>query len=247
MAQAPVGIESKRRSAWRRARRAPEMAISTLAFLLVVLLLAHRHVVPPLNESSLHALAEDAAMMAAMMLPLAGPSARSVAQRSLRSRWAQSVGEHVVGFSAVWFGYGIAAAVSVRLLSNVIDRLLLLSLLLILAAAWQVSADRRRRIERCGHLRTTPPTGWRADVGSTVVGGRQAVDCVTTCWASMLAMVATTNPIVMGTVLAANLSEWAPGPNAMGSARRRRPAAVYLILAAGALLLLVARPALSDT
>ncbi len=246
MPPAVVGTRTKRRLARRRLRQEPEIAISTLAFVLVAFLLVHGHVGASLQESWLHGPAEDAAMMAAMMLPLAGASARSVAQRSLRSRWARSVGEHVLGFGAVWFAYGIAAAVAVRLVSRVIDALLLLALVLTVAAAWQVSAPRRRRVERCGRLRTTPPTGWRAEVGSTVVGTQQALGCVTTCWASMLAMVAAPNPIVMGTVLAANFSEWAPGPDAIGAARRRRPAAVYLTLAVGALLLLAARPALSE-
>lgn len=245
----PAVLVVRRRSqrARCRVRRKPDRAISTLAFILVAFMLLHGHLgASPLDESWLHGSAENAAMMAAMMLPLAGPSARSVAQRSLRSRWVRSVGEHVLGFGAVWFAYGLAAAVWVRLLSAVIDGLLLLALLLTVAAAWQVCTPRRRSVERCGRLRTTRPTGWRADVGNTAVGGEQAVDCVATCWASMLAMVAAPNPIVMGTVLAANFSEWAPGPDANGVARRHRPAAVYLILAVGALLLLAARLALSD-
>lgn len=180
-------------------------------------------------------------MVAAMMMPLAGPSASLVAQRSLRSRWVRSVGEHVAGFSAVWFAYGLAAVVAVRILSRVIDPVVVLALLLAAAAAWQVCERRRRRVEPCGRLRTAPPTGWRADVGTTLAGGRQAAGCVTTCWASMLAMVAAPHPLAMGTVLAASLSEWSPGPNPIGAARRRRPAIVYLMLAVGALLVVVAR------
>ena len=221
-------------------RRAPEVAISVFALVLAVPLFMHAHG-GDAKESGPHALAEEAAMMAVMMMPLAGLSAGLVAQRSLRTRWVRSVGEHVLGFTAVWFGYGIVAALVVRLLNGVINRLIVLALLLLAAAAWQLSSVRRRRVERCGRLRTAPPIGWRADVGTTLAGSRQAVTCVSTCWASMLAMVAAPHAAIMGTVLAVSLSEWAPGPDPSGAGRRRRPAAVYLILAVGALLLMVVR------
>jgi predicted metal-binding membrane protein len=223
-----------------RAKRAPETAISILALVLVVAMVVHTHI-GDFRGSTAHGVADEAAMMAAMMMPLAGPSASLVAQRSLRTRRVRSVGEHVAGFTALWFVYGIAAAMALRLLTLVIDPLMALALLLLAAAWWQLSAVRRRRIQRCGLVRTAPPAGWRADVGTTLGGARQAVSCVTTCWASMLAMVAAPHLVLMGTVLAANLSEWAPGPNPTSAARRRRPAAVYLLLAVGTLLLVVAR------
>lgn len=237
-----VAVRSKNRVAWGRVRREPATAIWAVALVLLALMLVHRHGGGSLSGPiSVHAVTEDAAMMAIMMMVLAGPSAKVVAQRSLRSRWVRSVGEHVAGFAAVWFAYGVVAAIGVRLLARAVGPTIVLVLLLAAAATWQLSAVRRRRIARCGRVRTAPPTGWRADVGTLTAGTRQAVGCVTTCWASMLAMIAAPHPVVMGTVFAASVSEWRRGPNPLGSARRRRPAAVYLALAVGTLLLTVAR------
>lgn len=240
--RAVVPVQERRRVVVSRARRSPEVAIYVLTVVLVVAMLVHRHHGPGGPDYNLvHRVTEEAAMMAVMMMPLAGSSARLVAQRSLRSRWMRSVCEHVAGFASVWFAYGLVAALAVQLLRDSLGSTVVLVELLTGAAVWQLSSVRRRRAERCARLRTAAPSGWRADVGSALAGGGQAGRCVTTCWASMLAMVAAPHPLVMGTVAAANLSEWARGPDPAGPARRRRPAAIYLALALGTLLVTAAR------
>jgi hypothetical protein len=220
--------------------RSPTAAIWVVAGTLVGALLLHDHGRSDAALSA-HAMSEGAAMVAAMMMVLAAPSAEVVAQASLRVRWKRSVAGHLAGFTMVWFAYGILAVVIVTLLRRVIDPWVVIAVLATVAAVWQLSGTRGRYVDRCSRVRLAPVTGWRADVGTTVGGMHQAARCVTTCWASMLLMAATRHPVAMAALLVVNLSEWAPGPNPFNHARRRRPAAAYLALA----VVLVTRGALS--
>lgn len=171
------------------------------------------------GAGGLHAATETALLMAAMMLPLAALSVGVVAERSLAARRSRAVAEHAAGFGLVWFGFGLAA-VPVASAAP-------FAALLALAVAWQLSPLRERYAARCGRLRTAPPSGWRAETATVVGGVDQAMRCVRTCWASMLAMAAAPHVGLMAVVLGISLSEWAPGPNPFAGRRARRPAALY--------------------
>jgi predicted metal-binding membrane protein len=222
-----------------RSRWSPNAAVSILAIVLLAALVLHSHSLGASNASSLHAILDSAALLAAMMMPLAGSSADEVAQRSLRDRRLLAVSEHVAGFIAVWFVFGIVATTTIGLLASALRPSIVFGALITVAAAWQLSARRRRYLERCSHLRTAPPMGWRSDVDTALAGMQQAVRCVRTCWASMVAMTAASHVVVMGIMFAAYLSEWAPGPNPFTRTRRYRPVPTYIGLALGALVVSV--------
>lgn len=173
----------------------------------------------------LHGTAEAALMMAAMMLPLAALSVGVVAERSLPARRSRAVAEHAGGFALVWFAFGLAAVPIANALGDMTAWAF--PALLAVAVVWQLSSTRARYAAQCGRLRTAPPTGWRGDAGVVVSGVDQALRCVRTCWASMLAMAAAPHLLLMAVVLGINLLEWAPGRNPFARSRRRRPALLY--------------------
>jgi predicted metal-binding membrane protein len=180
-----------------------------------------------------------AALMAGMMMPLAISTAHVVAERSLRSRRLRAVTEFLAGFASVWFAFGLFAIATVRVVGTLLGSSGAFGILLIVALLWQLSWRRRRYAEACGRVHVGPPTGWRSDAHTMVAGAAQALRCIKTCWASMLAMAAAPNMLLMIIVLGANLAEWAPGRNPFARVRRLRPLPVYASLVAGSLLSLV--------
>lgn len=219
----------------------PETLLAIVAVVLVAVLVVHvHHRHRPAGLWSPHDAIDGAALMSAMMLPLAGPSARVVAERSLRHRRVIGIGEHAAGFSALWFLFGLPAVIAVQVMAHAVAPTIVFGNLVVAAALWQLSAHRRRYVDRCSRVRVAPPSGWRADLRTSLSGTMQAASCVRSCGASMLAMAAAPHPAVMGLVLAANFSEWAPGPNPFDRTRHRRPAIAYLALAVGALFVALA-------
>jgi hypothetical protein len=187
-----------------------------------------------------HAIADHGLLTAAMMLPLAGSSAVLVAERALRSRRRRAIGEHVIGFSAIWLGFGMCAGAMIALLQDFAAPEMVFAGLSGAAAVWQITARRRRAADRCGYVHVGPPSGWRCDVHTIAAGTRHAVPCLRTCGPPMAAMVAAPHPLVMFMMFAAYLWEWTPGANPFPVDRRTRPAPVYAVLALGAVAALAA-------
>lgn len=216
--------------------RLPNLLVLPVAVLLGAALVWHGHKSgTPSSQLSFHGLVDSAALLAVMMIPRTGSSVRLVSERSLPARQVPAVGEYLAGFTAVWFGFGLGATLLVQLALLIFPTTLVFSVLVAAAAIWQISARRRRLIEMPGRLRVAPPTGWRADVYTTLAGTMQGLRCLRTCWASMLAMAAAPNMPLMSIVVIANLSEWVPGKNPFGPRRRFRPALAYIALSAGSI------------
>ena len=210
------------------AREAPLWVV--VAFSVVVL---GRHIDAASDAGALHHAVEHGALMAAMMLPLAAPSAKVVAERSLRSRRGRTIVEHVAGFSAVWFVFGSGAALAVAALGRLLSPHGSFALLLTAALVWQTSHRRRRYVDRCRRVRIGPVAGWRCDLLAFTAGSTHACSCLVTCGAAMAAMAAAPHVLVTTALYAAYLSEWVPGRNPFARDRVRRPVVVYAVLAAG--------------
>ena len=171
---------SVRPPARRHATRSPKVAISIVAAVLVGVLILHGHGgASPSSVLLPHATADGAAMMAAMMMVLAAPSAEVVAQSSLRVRRKRAVAGHVAGFTVVWFRVRWLVAVAVAsLLTWVTDLAVAVAILATTATAWQLSGTRGRYVDRCSRVRTAPP---RAGEQTWV---RPSAECTRPCAAS---------------------------------------------------------------
>ncbi len=217
-----------------RPRDAAGPLVVALGVAAAVVVLLHHHAVAT-NEGMLHHAIDHGVLMAAVMLPVAAPSARLVVVRALRNRWASTLVAHAIGYGAVWLAFGILAALVIDAVGEKLGGLACFGVLAAAATAWQVSFVRRKLTDRRGWLRSGPPTGVSAVTADAAGGAGQAWRCVETCWVPMLAMTAAPNLPLMGVVLAIDVSEWLPGSNPYGRRRRIRPAWGYATLALGAL------------
>jgi predicted metal-binding membrane protein len=151
-------------------------------------------------------------MVLAMMVPVAAPYARRVAFESLWRRRHRAIAWFVLGYLALWLAVGAALVGAVAVVGRTPD-LRLVSLLFLLAAAWQVSRPRRRVLRRCGVLPAGALKGWRADRDCTVNGLRYGVRCTLVCGPAMAAAALSGSLVLMAGVIVLFLSERARGPN----------------------------------
>jgi predicted metal-binding membrane protein len=87
------------------------------------------------------------------------------------------------------------------------------SLVLLVAAAWQVTPVRRRVLRRCRGAGFVNVRGWRADRDCTAVGAADGRRCVFTCGPAMAVMVLSHSLILMAALTLLLLSERSRGPN----------------------------------
>jgi predicted metal-binding membrane protein len=126
-------------------------------------------------------------MALAMMLPAALPATSHVAVNSLRRRRGRAVTEFLVGYLALWLGFGAAVLLGLALLP--VDRaVVLLAAALAVATAWELSPAKLWALNRCHKASPLPPSGWRAGVGATRFGVLHGSACVASCWPLMLVM-----------------------------------------------------------
>ena len=149
-------------------------------------------------------------MVTAMMLPLAAPDARWLAQRSLTRRRSRTVALHLLGFLAVWV---LAGGVIVPAVHAVRAGTSVTAAALVAASVWHVTPIRRRAMRRCGAGRAPAIRGLRADVDCLQAGRRTGQRCLLTCGFAMLAMAATHHLVLMGAVGLLGFSERRPAPN----------------------------------
>jgi predicted metal-binding membrane protein len=144
------------------------------------------------------------AMVVAMMVPTALPVARWHGLNALWQRRGRTVALFLGGYVAVWAAFGAVALP--------VGGLLPLSLVLAVAAVWELVPIKWRALRSCHLPEPLPPSGPRADAGcvrSGVVYGRR---CVASCWPAMLAMAVAGHQAVglmvllAGVVLAEKLS-----------------------------------------
>jgi predicted metal-binding membrane protein len=149
----------------------------------------HEHHGHP-HGSVLAALPGWALMSVAMMVPVALPAVRHVGMNSIRGRRYRAMAVYASVYVAIWVGFGLAAIAAYRLIraSFALDDRATLTLVLGLAAAWQLTRAKRRAVLSCKRTVALPPVGWRADRGCARFAVAQATRCLRSCWALMVVM-----------------------------------------------------------
>ena len=174
-------------------------------------------------------------MVLAMMLPVVAPYARRVAFGSLWRRRHRATAWFVLGYLAIWLAIG-AALIGIASVLGRPPAWPVIPILLLGAAAWQVSQPRRRVLRRCGALPPGALTGWRADRDSAANGFRYGVRCVFVCGPAMAATAMSGSLILMAGVSVLFLSERARGPNPYQ--RAGRPLEAWGLVACAAFVLI---------
>jgi predicted metal-binding membrane protein len=130
------------------------------------------------------------AMAAAMMVPAVLPAVRSIAFASLWRRRQRAVAVFLVSYLAVWLAFGVVALEAVDAVHARVDvgSTALLTASLVVAAAWELTGQKRRALRACHLIAPPPPRGWKADAGCARAGLTHGRRCVVSCWALMLAM-----------------------------------------------------------
>ena len=229
----------------------PEWRITVaVAFAWIALLATHEHrydgrvgltqgAAPGLQPGSgglLAGLAGWALMAVAMMGPVTLPAVRHVGFNSIRRRrqWAMTL--YFAVSMGVWVAFGVLVLVGERVARETLglDRRVLLTLALVVAAGWQLTHIKRRALFRCRRTVPLPPVGLRADAACTRFALQQGWRCVTSCWALMTVMPAVGHSDHAGLVWMAALTALVMGEELTRLGRRLlRASAVALIAAAG--------------
>jgi len=128
-------------------------------------------------------------MTVAMMGPAALAGVRHTAASSLRWRRGRAIVEFALAYLAQWALFG---AVIFGLFSalRVVPGWSALAIVLVIAAAWQLTPVKKRCLRDCHRSIPLPPTGWRADRAALEFGLVNGLACVGSCSALMLVMVA---------------------------------------------------------
>lgn len=137
-------------------------------------------------------------MVVAMTLPLAVPSLRVAAFRSLWNRRHRTMGGFVTGYLAVWLLPGLALGgllAWVPQLSHEWKTFAAASAFL-LAAAWQWTPIKRRALIACHATAPLAPRGWRADRDAILFGWMSGRSCLGSCGVSMVACTLAGHPLV---------------------------------------------------
>jgi predicted metal-binding membrane protein len=131
-----------------------------------------------------------ALMAVAMMAPVTLPAVRHVGLNSIRRRRQWAMALYFAVYIGVWVAFGVLALASERLARETLglDRRVLLTLALAVAAGWQVTRGKRRALFRCRRTVPLPPVGLRADAGCVRFALQQGWRCVASCWALMAVM-----------------------------------------------------------
>jgi predicted metal-binding membrane protein len=127
-------------------------------------------------------------MTVAMMGPVALAGIRHTSHNSLRWRRGRAVAEFSAGYLAVWVAVGVAALAAAAS-TTTLPRDIRLAVVLVGAAAWELSAAKRRASRACHRPLPLPLYGWPAERGALLFGLRQGRSCAGTCWCLMLTMV----------------------------------------------------------
>ena len=132
-------------------------------------------------------------MIAAMMVPPLAGQLRVVAARSLWCRRNRAMVLFLGGYASLWLAYGLAAEAGLKLGKRSAPGAMtrLVCVCFVVAALWQVTAQKRKSLVGCHFTIPMAPYGWRADFDCCRYGIQTAVSCCTSCWALMLACAAT--------------------------------------------------------
>jgi predicted metal-binding membrane protein len=129
-------------------------------------------------------------MIVAMMGPATLAGIRHTALNSLRWRRGRAMAGFAAAYLAVWAAFGVFALTAAALFTGVaVPGPAALAAVLAAAAAWQLTAAKRRCLRDCHRSLPLPPHGWRAEWGSLRFGLRNGAACLGSCWCLMLVMV----------------------------------------------------------
>jgi predicted metal-binding membrane protein len=131
-------------------------------------------------------------MCVAMMLPAMIPAVRYVAVNSLRWRRRRAILEFVGLYLGIWIAFGAIALTAYAWWAPAQPDIAL-SVVLAVAAVWQLTKTKRRALLRCHQTSPLPPRGWKAEAGVARFALRNGGACLVSCWALMLIMVAATS------------------------------------------------------
>jgi len=168
-------------------------------------------------------------MTVAMMGPAALGGVRHTAVSSLCWRRRRAMAEFSASYLAVWAALGLVVVAATAALP-IVPEWPALAVSLAVAAAWQVTPWKSRRLRDCHRSIPLPPSGWRAEGAALEFGLRQGVACVGSCWCLMLVMLVIPGANLPWTVALTCLvtaERWAERPR-----RTTRLAAVGLAIAA---------------
>jgi predicted metal-binding membrane protein len=175
-------------------------------------------------------------MSTAMMVPAALPAVRHAALTSMWHRRRRVVALFLAPYLGLWLGFGIVALASVGWLRRALDvgSLTLLIVVLVAAAAWELTPMKRRSLRACHLFAPLPPRGLTADAACVTAGLRYGCRSLAGCWALMLTM-AVAGP--RGLLLMAFLTVVIAAQKVLvRGTRLGRPASVALLGAAAAVL-----------
>jgi len=131
-------------------------------------------------------------MAAAMMVPGALPLLREISLASIWSRRYRSSALFLAGYLASWAAFvatALAAWHALTLVAPSTPAALATGAMLVVAAAWGLTATKRRCLKRCHRYLPLPPRGRAADRACLRFGLYNGGQCVAVCWPLMLATV----------------------------------------------------------
>lgn len=200
----------------------PELGAAAVAAAAWTLLLVHAQQPHAPGEPYLADLSGWVVMVVAMMVPGALADVRVLAMSSMWQRRQRTIALFLGSYVCVWIAFG-AVAIVVATGASV-------AALLVLAAAWELTAWKWRAVRRCHLIEALPPRGSRADAACARAGLRYGTRCVVSCWPLMLAMVAAAHQAIA--LMALLTIVVAAEKTLVRSARLRVPVAAALAAAA---------------
>lgn len=141
------------------------------------------------------------AMVIAMMFPLTLANVRHVALSSLWRRRHRAIAAFLVGYLAVWIAVQAGITMGWKLLASLVGWQAAVAAVGIVAALWEVSPAKARRLRRCHRTVPLAPRGWRADADCARYGLTTGLSCVAMCWALMAACAAFSHSLPVMAVL----------------------------------------------
>jgi predicted metal-binding membrane protein len=144
------------------------------------------------HELSASGLGNWMLMAVAMMLPAALPLLREISLQSIWRRRYRSSALFLAGYLALWTVFGAAALATWHVVTVAVPATpaaLVIGALFIVAAAWGLTATKRRCLQRCHRYLPLPPRGRAADAACLHFGLYNGRQCVAVCWPLMLATV----------------------------------------------------------
>lgn len=140
-------------------------------------------------------------MAAAMMVPATLPTLRAVGLESLWTRRVRAPALFLAAFLAVWAAFGAAALAAWAMLGGGEDGTAAAALLFA-AAAWELTAYKRRRLKRCHRMLPLAPRGRAGDRSCLRFGAYHAWASIGSCGPLMLPMVALHSVALMAALAA---------------------------------------------